>query len=103
MSGYRSSPTRRRRTQAEMNALRTAIHDVMPEGAPMTLGPTAASEARRILDRAARRLLAARLDRDPVETTTGADDGSLDDRPNQSAPLVDGEQVPIPHPERDRG
>ena len=53
-----------------------------------SLGVLATLDAQRILDRAARRLLAARLDGDPVGTPAGADDGPLDDGPDQGSPLV---------------
>lgn len=65
------------------------------------LGMSAAAEAQRILDAAARRLLAARLDRDAIGTPTGTDDGALDRRPDQGAALVLREQVPIPRADRD--
>ena len=66
------------------------------------------SEVQRILDGAARRLLAARLDRDPVAAAAGSDDGPLDDGADERAPLVEGEHVPVPargdrHRRRRRG
>jgi hypothetical protein len=59
-------------------------------------------EAQRILDRAARRLLAARLDADPVSATTGRDDGSLDHGSNQGAPFFESEQIPVSGADGDR-
>ena len=59
------------------------------------LGPVALADAQRILDRAAARLLRARLDRDAVGTASGRDDGPVDDGADQVAPLVEGEDVPV--------
>ncbi len=52
-------------------------------------------EAERILNGAARRLLAEQLERDAVWTTTRTDGSSLDGRTNQSPALVQREPVPI--------
>ena len=61
----------------------------------MMLPPAVAVEAQRILDREARRLLAARLDADAVRATTGANNSSTDDGLDEVAlPLV-AEQVPV--------
>ena len=69
----------------------------------MTLGPPAAAEAQRILDRAARRLLAARLDRDAIRAAAGSNDGPIDHGADQGAPFVKVEQVPIASANGDRG
>ena len=53
------------------------------------------AEAQRILDRAARRLLAARLDGDPVSAAAREDHGALDDGTDKSALLVESEQIPV--------
>jgi hypothetical protein len=52
-------------------------------------------DVQRILDRAARRLLAARLDRDPVGAASGGDGDGLEDRTDQGALLVEGKGIPI--------
>ena len=65
--------------------------------------PAAAAEARRILDGAARRLLAARLDADPIGAATRADDRTVDHGADQGAALLEGEQVPVPGADGDRG
>jgi len=61
----------------------------------MTLGAAAAAEARLILDRAARRLLAARLDHDSVGAPARTHDGALNYRADEGAPLVEREYVPV--------
>jgi len=67
-----------------------------------TLVSIPAAEAQRILDRAARRLLAARLDRDAVGAAAGTNDGAIDHGADQSAPLVKRQQVPVPRANGDR-
>jgi hypothetical protein len=68
----------------------------------VTLSPSVAAEARRILDREARRLLAARLDADAIRTTTGANNrGTYDGLDEVALPLV-AEQVPIASANGDR-
>lgn len=59
------------------------------------LPASTATEVQRILDGAARRLLAARLDGDPVGPTTGDDYCLLDDGADQGALLVESEQAPV--------
>ena len=59
------------------------------------LSPSVAADARRILDQAARRLLAARLNADPVDATTRPDARLADDGDDQGALLVEGEVVPV--------
>jgi hypothetical protein len=61
----------------------------------MSLPPHVRAEVKRILDGAARRLLADELDRDAIGAATGSDDHLGDGGPNQGAPLVDGEPVPV--------
>jgi hypothetical protein len=62
---------------------------------PSDLSPRARAEAQRILDAAARRLLAARLDGDSIRATAGSDSRTLDNSTDEGALLVDGELVPI--------
>jgi hypothetical protein len=59
------------------------------------LGPRARTEVQRILDGAARRLLAEEIDGDPLRSATARDGDALDDRADQVAPLVEGEPVPV--------
>jgi hypothetical protein len=60
------------------------------------LSPSARDDARRILNGAAQRLLAARRDRDPIVASAGSHDGLGDGRPDQRAALGEGEYVPVP-------
>jgi hypothetical protein len=64
------------------------------------LPTTIAAEVQRILDQAARRLLAARLDSDPIGATTGSDDSFADDGADERTLLVEGEQVPVSSADR---
>jgi hypothetical protein len=59
-------------------------------------------EVQRILDSAARRILAEQMDADAI-TTPGRNGHPLDRGSDQSAPLVEGEQVPVSDSDRDRG
>ena len=59
------------------------------------LSPPAEAAARRVLDRAARRLLAARLDAHAVGPASGRDVGTVDDGLDQVALLVEREVVPV--------
>lgn len=52
-------------------------------------------EAQRILDRAPRRLLDARLDGDAIRAAAGTDDGTLDYGDDEGAPLVERQRIPI--------
>lgn len=53
-------------------------------------------EAERILNGAARRLLAEQLERDAADTSTaGSNGGTLHGGTDQFAPLVEGQQVPV--------
>jgi hypothetical protein len=71
--------------------------------AAVTIPRAVAVEAQRILDREARRLLAARLDADAVRATTGANNRCTDDSLDEVAlPLV-AEQVPIASADCDSG
>jgi hypothetical protein len=70
------------------------------------LTPSARAEAQRILDRAALRLLRARLeearlDGDPAVTASGRDEGPLDHGTDEGSALVEGEQVPVVGGQRD--
>ena len=69
----------------------------------MKVGPLAAVEAQRILDREARRLLQARIDADAIGTAAGADDGLLDDGADQIPASVEAEFVPVAGADGDRG
>jgi|SRR4051812_20525739 hypothetical protein len=62
---------------------------------PSGLPPRVQSEIQRILDAAARRLLAERLDGDPLGTAAGDDDGALDHSADEGALLVDGQLLPV--------
>ena len=53
------------------------------------LSPTALTESKRILNGVARRLLAERLDCDPIVAAAGSDDGLGDRGPDESPTLVD--------------
>jgi hypothetical protein len=61
----------------------------------VTLPPAVAAEAQRILDGAACRLLAARLDRDAVGPASRAHYGAIDDGANQSAALIERHIAPV--------
>ena len=67
----------------------------------MKVGSLAAAEAQRILDSAARRLLTARLDRDPIVTASGTDERLIDHGADKRSPLIEGEEVPIPSADGD--
>jgi hypothetical protein len=54
------------------------------------------ADAQRVLDAAARRLLAARVDGDAIGPAAGSDVGALDDGADESAALLESEQVPVP-------
>ena len=59
------------------------------------LPPDARSEVQRILDGAARRLVADELDRDAIGASAGSDQHAGDDGPDQGAPLVERQQLPV--------
>lgn len=67
------------------------------------LSPPVAAEARRILDSAARRLLATRLDGDAIGSATGTDDGAVHDRADEGASLLKRQNVPVTSANGDRG
>lgn len=83
----------------------------LPEPSPLVetvstkplLSPAARAEAQRILDGAARRKLAARLDGDSVGPAPRLDDGLGDRGTDERAPLVDGEVVPVSGRDDDGG
>jgi hypothetical protein len=62
----------------------------------------AVAEAQRILDRAARRLLAARLDGDAIGATARTDRRLLDNGADQRATFLEREDVPIADANTDR-
>jgi hypothetical protein len=68
---------------------------VCAEGESVKIGPLAASDGQRILDRAARRLLEARLDGDAVAAAAGANNSTSDDGRDESALLVQSQGVPV--------
>ena len=61
----------------------------------MNSDPAARAEAKRILDAEAKRLLAARRDRDTVDTSPGEDLDAVDDGDDERPLSVEGETVPI--------
>ena len=61
-----------------------------------TLPPLVRAEAKRILDGAAQRLLAARLDADALRFPSGCDLDALDDRADEGTALLEVEQIPAP-------
>jgi hypothetical protein len=82
---------------------RRSLRPAARRGGAVVISPAVAAEAERILDREARRLLAARLDADAIRATTGADNSSTDDSLDEVAlPLVT-EQVPITSADGDSG
>lgn len=70
-------------------------------GAP--LPPHALAEAQRILDGAARRLLADRMDADPLGTLAGSNDDPLKRGDNEGPPLIEREVVPVVSRDGERG
>jgi hypothetical protein len=73
------------------------------EGEAAMIGPTAAAEAQRILDRAARRLMQVRLDADAIGAAARTNDGTVDDRDDEGSPLVKRQRIPVASTDRDRG
>ena len=61
----------------------------------MTLPMHVEREVRRVLDGAARRLLADQLDGDAIAAASGPDQDALDGRPDQCAALRESEAVPV--------
>ena len=59
------------------------------------LPPHVRAEVQRILDRAARRLLAEELDSDPVGAAARADRDTLDRAVNQRSLLAHGQPIPV--------
>src|SRR5579871_3298105 len=57
--------------------------------------PAVRARAERILDRAARRLLAEQVDRDSIGATAGCDCHARNRRPDEVALLIEREPVPI--------
>lgn len=60
------------------------------------------TEAKRILDREARRLLAAGMDRDAIDAATGRNVNALDRRPDERPPRRKRQHVPIGDRDRQR-
>src|SRR5215213_8762662 len=67
--------------------------------------PRVRAEVQRILDAEARRLLAEQIDRDALGAlSVRPDHGTVDRRPNQRAPRIEREPLPIVSPvDHDRG
>ena len=61
----------------------------------MSLPPHVRADAQRILDGAARRLLAEKLDRNPIGATARGDLRQIDGGPDQGASLIEGESIPV--------
>ena len=70
---------------------------------PGRLSPAALADARRVLDGAARRLLAAQVNGDAPRATSGRNGRALDNGRDEGAPLVQGEIVPVPGGNGDGG
>ena len=68
----------------------------------MTLGPLAAAEAQRILDRVARRLLQARLNANAIGAAAWTNNGTLDGGADEVTPPLCGKVIPLTSAERDR-
>ena len=62
------------------------------------LPPSVAAEVQRILDGEARRLLAAKLNGDPVPPLARRDDSLLDESPDESTLRVEGEDDEVLRP-----
>lgn len=60
-----------------------------------SLPPRVRAEVQRILDRAARRLLAEQVDADALGAATGCDGGALDGRPDEGTALVQRQPFPV--------
>ena len=67
------------------------------------LPPGARAEVQRVLDRAARRLLADQLDGDSSGTAAGGDGDALDGGADESASLVQGQPIPVRRDRDDDG
>jgi hypothetical protein len=61
----------------------------------MSLPAHVEAEVQRILDAEARRLLAHKLDAEPIRATTGTDHDLADHSADQGATGIDGEAVPV--------
>jgi hypothetical protein len=64
-------------------------------GGEVRVSPAARTEAQRILDAAARRLLAARLEGQALNATAGSDADALENGTDECAALVEREKAPI--------
>ena len=67
------------------------------------LPPGARAEVQRVLDRAARRLLADQFDVDSTGTAAGGDGDTLNSGADESASLVQGEAIPVSRDRDDDG
>ena len=68
-----------------------------------SMTPAARAEVQRILDRPARRLLDARLERQAVETAPGRDCDAEEDGLDKGSALVQVQEVPLPISVDDEG
>ena len=59
------------------------------------LPPHVLADARRVLDRAARRLLAAQMNGDAFDAPARHDDSTVGDGADQVSLLIDGQPVPV--------
>jgi hypothetical protein len=84
----RDEPARVRSVEEERRGA-----DVPEEAGRMT--PAARAEAQRILDGAARRLLAARLEAQTLGAAPGGDRDPLEDGTDKASALVEREQIPV--------
>jgi hypothetical protein len=98
-AGKRSSQAGTRDERSDLRSARRtrrALGGLAIRGAvAVTLPPAVAAEAQPILDGAACRLLAARLDRDAVGPASRAHYGAIDDGANQSAALIERHIAPV--------
>ena len=67
------------------------------------LPPEVVADARRVLDRAARRLLTARLESDAVGATAGAHNDAVEDGGDEGTVLLERELIPVPSGNGDGG
>ena len=70
---------------------------------PGCLPPSVLADVQRVLDGAARRLLADQLNGDPVRPASRRNGRGRDDGPDKGAALVEGEQVPVAGRDGDGG
>ena len=91
----RTRRTTRRTPASTFTRSRPLPPEAPREGQETNLAASAIADAQRILDRAARRLLAASLDGNSSLSSPREDHGAIDDGPDEVALLVEGEQIPV--------